>query len=112
MPKIELQPLAKTPEALPAFLSLNFRRIADEVNRRFESYYGSSTVTGTATITTDLTEVLGVVASLTGIPSAGACFVRARVSSSNSKDVVIDVYSNTFAVSAVGVGVAFLAVGR
>lgn len=113
MPRVDLQPLAKSDEALLSYIDINFRRISDALESLAEFQQGIQAVTGSILIDTGLAQVDNVIASLNTAPIANACFVRAfPVGLSAPEQIQIEVYTSAFGLSVVSASVAWFAIGQ
>jgi hypothetical protein len=108
---VELQPLAKTPEALATYLDLNLRRLRDAIATLGRVEQTTLSITGFVTIDTGIPIVENVVATLDSAPVAGACFVRAQVDPNNTRQVIVTVYKNDFTQSVTPTNVRVIVVG-
>lgn len=86
---VNLQPLAKTPEGLATYLDLNLRRLADAIATLGRVEQTTVAITGTVTIDSGIPIVHNVIACLESAPVANACFVRAQLDPSNTRNVII-----------------------
>lgn len=113
MPRVGLQPVAKTDEGLLSFIDINFRRLSDAIESLAEFMQGIQEVTGAVLIDTGMAQVENVIVSLADTPVAGACFVKGTVVGSSAPDQIrIDVYTSGFAVSETPINVAWFAIGE
>lgn len=113
MAQVNLQPLAKHEGALLSYLDINFRRIADTLGALTNLEQGIVTITGSVEIDTGMPEVYNAFATLVGAPVSGACFVRAfPVGSGSPRNIIIEVYNSSFAVSSTAKEIAWLAIGK
>lgn len=111
MVQVNLQPLAKTDAAFRAYLDLNLRRIVDAMGNLGRVEQFTATITGEVVVDTGIPIVKNAVATLASAPVAGACFLRTRLDPSNEANIIITVYANTFAVSAIPIDVNVIVVG-
>lgn len=110
---VEFLPTPQNDSFLLSYLQDSFNRIRDAFRRIPRTDSGQTTFVGSIQITTNLTTVTRVVASLDGLPSANACFVRAApVGSGAPKDIYLFVYTNAFALAPVSMVVDWIAVGE
>lgn len=113
MPRVGLQPVAKTDAALLGYIDTNFRRLADAIESLAEFQQGIQSVTGAVLIDTGLAEVENVIVSLASTPTAGACFLKGTVVGSTAPDQIrIDVYKSDFSASVIAVNVSWFVIGK
>lgn len=117
MPAVDLQPGPKTDEKFRSYLETQFRRVGDSIEAIPEIDYGILTVTGSVEIVTNVINVEVVVAVFDDPPVAGAAYLRAipvNVAENRGSDfsnILIDVYTNGFALSSTPIRVSWIAVG-
>ncbi len=113
MPEVTLQPLAKHEGAMLSYLDINFRRLSDALGSLGQVEQGTLLVTGGVQIDTGIANVLNVFVTLADVPVAGACFVYGElVGPTFPRDILIGIYTNTFAVSTLPKMLSWLAIGE
>lgn len=111
MVQVQLQPLAKSPEALATYIDANFRRLADALSLLGRVEQAQVEITGSVTIDTGIPVVRNVVACLAEPPIANAAYVTAEIDSTNTRQVIIRVYKSDFTASATATNVNMIAIG-
>lgn len=110
---VDLQPLAKHPGALAAYIDTNFRRLVDAISQLGLVEQDTFEVTGSVQIDTKIPVVKNAVASLASPPVGGGCFVECvPAGSSYPRDIIIQVYKNDFTLSVIPIEVSWIAVGE
>lgn len=113
MVNVNLRPVAKSQDAILGYLDTNFRRITDTLARLTNIENGILLVTGSVQIDTGMAEVYNCFAGFNTEPSSAAAFIRAYpVGFTAPRDIIIEVYTNSFAASTTEVGVAWYAIGE
>lgn len=113
MPRVGLQPVAKSEAALLTYIDANFRRIADAIESLAEFQQGIQAVTGSIIVETGLVEVHNVIVSFNTAPTSNACFLHGyMVGSSAPGQIQIDVYNSAFALSPIQVNIAWFVIGE
>lgn len=110
MPKLGLRPYATIEEGLDQYLGYNFVRLENVFEHMEDAVAGVTVVTGSASISTGLAEVNGVVANFRTDPSAGAAFIACAPGTAGT--ITIRVLTNAFVLSTIGVSIQWLAVGE
>lgn len=87
--RFDLLPIFQNEQGIKQYLVTNFRRIQDGLSQEPSIRYGTATVTGTSTIATGLTSVVGGSATFVSDPSPEGCFVSAAPSGT---DLIIKVF--------------------
>lgn len=113
MARVDLRPIAKSPEAMLGYLDTNFRRIKDTLESLTNAEFGSIEVETAIQIDTGMPEVYETFAALKGAPTSDACFIRAfPVGDTAPSNIIIEVYNSSFNLSTVPIEVTWYAVGE
>jgi len=113
MARVQLQPLAKHPEALLTYIDINFRRITDLLASLSNVEQGIIEVTGSIQIDTGLPEVYNVFAGFNGTPTANTAYVQAfLLGTSEPRTIEIKVFTSSFAAATTPVNIAWYAIGE
>ena len=113
MARVDLRPIAKSPEAMLGYLDTNFRRIKDTLESLTNAEFGHLEVTTAIEINTGMPEVYEAFAGLRGAPTSNGCFVRAYPVGDNSpSNIIVEVYDSSFNLSTTPVEVTWYAVGE
>lgn len=111
--QVNLKPLAKAEGAMLSYLDINFRRISDTLASLTNVEQGVLEITGSVEIDTGMPQVYNCFAGFNDAPSSGAAFIRAfPVGPSDPKNIVIEVYNDSFGASSTAVNVAWYAIGE
>lgn len=113
MPSVNLQPIAKSDESMLSYLDINFRRISDTLGMLTDLEQGIISVNGSVEIDTGIAEVYNCYATLNGPPASTACFVRCYPKGPTApRNIVIEVYNNSFGSATTAVNIAWQALGK
>lgn len=108
---VQLQPLARSPEALTSYIDINFRRIRDALARLGRVEQLSTEVTGSLLVDTGIPVVKNVAVSLGEQPAAAAAYVTATLDPDDSRNVLISVWKSDFSASVVATTINMIAIG-
>lgn len=96
-------------------LEANIQRIENASESALDLSVGRTAVVGSLYITTRLSRVDAVTATMLNQPAAGKSFISAYPASTvggNPTDIVLECYTNAFAVSVISVIINWIAVGE
>ena len=118
MSSLNLPPSAKLLDnAIRTWIETTFRRIQDTLDVQPNFAYGTELVTGSVEIDTGLIYVDMVTVSMIGTPESGAAFVSAvpvniaEVRKADYGNILINVWSDSYAASAVEKEIGWMAIG-